>query len=454
MSISDLSHNYERARRKEMNTKISRVSPNSIAEEVDIEVGDTLISINNTPVKDIIDYKFLMADEYIEVEVEKKDGEIWAIEIEKEYEEDLGVEFENQIMDDARSCCNKCMFCFIDQLPKGMRESLYFKDDDSRLSFLQGNFVTLTNMKDEDIDRIIRYRISPINISVHTTNPELRVKMLNNRFAGNIVERLKKLAEAGISMNCQVVSVPGVNNGEELIKTVEDLYKFYPAIENIAVVPVGITKYREGLAKLELYNKPSAEAELDNIEKLQSKYVKEIGQPFVRLSDEFYITAGRELPGSDFYGEYEQLEDGIGMIRIFRDSIDSSVCDLSKTGKGSFTLVTGASAYSEILKAAEKILEKNININLKVKKIKNHYFGETITVAGLITGKDIIDQLSEESVNEYIIVPKNMLRSGEEIFLDDVTLEDLEKELNRKVIVCDYTGEDLINKINEHLKEE
>jgi putative radical SAM enzyme (TIGR03279 family) len=442
------------ARRKTMNTKISKVYPNSIAEEVDIEVGDTLISINDTSVKDIIDYKFLLADEYIEIEIEKPDGEIWSIEIEKEYDESLGIEFENQIMDDAKSCCNKCLFCFIDQLPKGMRKSLYFKDDDSRLSFLQGNFVTLTNMKDEDIDRIIRYRISPINISVHTTNPELRVKMLNNRFAGNICDRLKKLSEAGISMNCQIVSCPGINNGEELIKTVEDLYKFHPSVENVAVVPVGITKYREGLSKLELYSKENAKAELDNIKNLQYKYSKEIGQPFVRLSDEFYITAGEEIPEKDFYGDYEQLEDGIGMIRIFRDSIDNSLNTLGKNLKGSFTLVTGASAYNEIHRAAEKITNINNKINLTVKKIINHYFGETITVAGLITGKDIIEQLSAGDINEYIIIPKNMLKSGEDIFLDDITLDILEKELNRKVIVCDYTGEDLIKIINDYSKEE
>lgn len=437
-----------------MNTKISKVYPDSIAEEVDIEAGDTLISINGTPVKDIIDYKFLMADEYIELEIEKNDGEIWEIEIEKEYDEELGIEFENQIMDEARSCCNKCMFCFIDQLPKGMRESLYFKDDDSRLSFLQGNFVTLTNMKDEDIDRIIRYRISPINVSVHTTNPELRVKMLNNRFAGNIYERLTKLAEAGIAMNCQVVSVPGVNNGEELIKTVKDLYKLHPHIENVAVVPVGMTRYREGLAKLELYNKNTANEELDNVEELQKQFIKEIGQPFVRLSDEFYVTAERDIPESDFYGEYEQLEDGIGMIRIFRDSIDSTLDSLDENLTGSFTLVTGASAYKEIFNAAQKIMRKNNKINLKVKKIINNYFGETITVAGLTTGSDIREQLSKEEINEYIIMPKNMLKSGEAVFLDDVTIEDIEEKLKRQVIVCDYTGEDLISRINEFLREE
>jgi putative radical SAM enzyme (TIGR03279 family) len=436
-----------------MNTRIARIYPQSIAEELQIEIGDRLLSINGTAIKDIIDYKFLMADEYIEIELEKEDGEVWSLEIEKEYDEDLGVEFENQIMDDARSCCNKCLFCFIDQLPKGMRQSLYFKDDDSRLSFLQGNFVTMTNMKDDDIDRIIRYRISPINISVHTTNPELRVKMLNNRFAGNIYDRLKKLAEAGISMNCQIVSCPGVNNGEELIRTVEDLYKLHPSVENVAVVPVGITKYREGLAKLELYNKQTAQLELDNVKKLQEKYEKAVGHPFVRLSDEFYITAEAKMPDSSFYGDYEQLEDGIGMIRLFRDSIENDLSGVRTEGRGSFTLVTGASAYKEIAEAAKKISSKNSAINLKVKKIINNYFGQTITVAGLLTGKDIIEQLSTEEVGNFVIIPKNMLKSGESIFLDDITIDDLERELYRKVLVCDYTGEDLIQIINDNLKE-
>jgi putative radical SAM enzyme (TIGR03279 family) len=437
-----------------MNTRISKVYPDSIAEEMEIEPGDKLLSINGTEVKDIIDYKYLMADEYIEIEIEKKDGEVWTLEIEKDYQEDLGVDFEVSIMDKARSCCNNCLFCFIDQLPKGMRESLYFKDDDSRLSFLQGNFVTLTNMKDEDIDRIIRYRISPINVSVHTTNPELRVKMLNNRFAGNIYERLEKLAKSGITVNCQIVSVPGVNNGDELIKTIKDLFKLYPSIQNIAVVPVGITKYRTGLAELQKYNKESAKEELQRVAELQREYIKSIGSPFVRLSDEFYVVSEEEIPKEDFYGEYEQLEDGIGMIRIFRDSIERNLPELKKAGKGSFTLVTGESGYNEIKTAADKINAANKNINIEAVKIANKFFGETITVAGLITGSDIINQLSQREVNDNILIPRNMLKSGERIFLDDKSVDDIEKALGRKVIICCYTGEDLIDLINENLKEE
>ncbi|MBU3195606.1 DUF512 domain-containing protein [Clostridium algidicarnis] len=437
-----------------MNTKICQVFKDSIAEELGIEVGDKIISINGNQIKDIIDYRFLMADEYVEVEIEKSDKERWILEIEKDYDEKLGIEFEDAIMDDARSCSNKCIFCFIDQLPKGMRKSLYFKDDDSRLSFLQGNFVTLTNMKDDDIDRIIRYRISPINISVHTTNGELRKKMLNNRFAGDIYDKLKKLASAGIQMNCQIVSCPGVNNGKELINTIQDLYKLHPYIENVAVVPVGVTMHREGLFPLKLYNKVLATEEIKSVRKLQDIYEDKIHEPFVRLSDEFYITAGIEIPEDEFYRGFKQLEDGIGMIRFFRDTIKKDLHKLNKYSTGSFTMVTGVSAYEEILMASKSIMASNPKIDIKVEKTINRVFGETITVAGLLTGKDIIDNLREKQLGEFIIIPKNMLRSGEEVFLDDVTLDKMKSELGKEVLVCDYTGEDLIDIINSNCKEE
>lgn len=437
-----------------MNTKICKILKDSIAEELGIEVGDKIISINGNQIKDIIDYRFLMADEYVEVEIEKSDKQQWILEIEKDYDEKLGIEFEDAIMDDARSCSNKCIFCFIDQLPKGMRKSLYFKDDDSRLSFLQGNFVTLTNMKDDDIDRIIRYRISPINISVHTTNGDLRKSMLNNRFAGDIYDKLKKLATAGIQMNCQIVSCPGVNNGKELVNTIQDLYKLHPYIENVAVVPVGVTMHREGLFQLKLYNKELATEEIKSVRKLQDIYEYEIHEPFVRLSDEFYITAGIEVPEDKFYSGFKQLEDGIGMIRFFRDTIKKDLDKLNKDNKGSFTMVTGVSAYEEILMATKNIMASNSKIDIKVEKIINKVFGETITVAGLLTGKDIIDNLREKELGEFIIIPKNMLRSGEEVFLDDVTVNKMKSELGKEVLVCDYTGEDLIDIINSNCKEE
>lgn len=434
-----------------MSNKISAVDNASIAEELGIEPGDVLIGINGTTVQDILDYKFLMANDYIEVEIEKQSGEIWELEIEKEYDEDLGIDFEKEIMDEAKSCRNHCLFCFIDQLPEGMRKTLYFKDDDSRLSFLQGNFVTLTNMSDEDIDRIIRYRISPINVSVHTTNPELRIKMLHNRFAGNIYERLKKLADARIKLNCQIVLCPGYNNGAELLKTVRDLYKLYPAIENVAAVPVGVTKFRKNMNEITLYNAETAAKELDGIQEFQQKALKETGSPFIRLADEFYVLSGRDVPSAGFYGNFTQIPDGVGMIRFFRESILKSIENLKTDGSGSFTMVTGTAAYNEILWATGMIEEKNSNIKIEVHEVINYFFGETITVAGLLTGQDIMKQVRIESVLDYIIMPKNMFKSGENIMLDDTTADALEEYFHRELLICDFTGEDLIRIINEHL---
>lgn len=439
-----------------MKNIITKVVSNGIAEEVGIEENDILLSINNNKITDIIDYKFLSADEEIVLEIEKPNGEVWDIEIEKEYGEDLGIEFGGGLMDKAKSCSNKCIFCFIDQLPKGMRESLYFKDDDSRLSFLQGNFVTLTNMKDEDIDRIIKYHVSPINVSVHTTNPELRVEMLNNRFAGKVFERMKKLADSGINMNAQVVSVPGINNGDELRKTIEDLYSLYPAVSDVAVVPIGVTRFRHGLKHVNTYTKEQSIEEIENVKKLQELYVREVGEPFVRLSDEFYLVADKEIPNQDFYGDYHQIEDGIGMVRCFRDAIDNTLENLDTDNNGSFSIVTGELAYNELLEASNKIKEKNSKIKLDVYKITNNYFGETITVAGLLTGTDIINQMRGIINTKYLLMSNNMFRKGyeladstEQIMLDDIKIKDIESALGVKVIVVDYTGEDLIEKLNE-----
>ncbi|MBS4840620.1 MAG: DUF512 domain-containing protein [Clostridium sp.] len=419
-----------------MRSIIKEITPGSIAEEVGIEKNDILISINGKEVKDIIDYKFLSDDEELIIEIEKADSkEVWEIEIEKDYGEELGIEFGGGLIDKAKRCSNKCIFCFIDQLPKGMRESLYFKDDDSRLSFLQGNFVTLTNMKEEDIDRIINYHISPINVSVHTTNPELRIKMLNNRFAGNILERMKRLADAGIEMNAQVVSIPDINNGEELINTIEDLYSLYPQVNSVAVVPIGITKYREKLAHVRTYTKEESAREIENVEKLQKQYLKETGSPFVRLSDEFYLVGEKTIPDADFYDNYHQIEDGVGMVRCFRDAIDDTIEELDLNMNGSFSIVTGTLAYPEICEGAKKIKEKNPNIQLDVYAIINSYFGKTITIAGLLTGTDIIEQMKGVIKSKYLI-------------------KDIEEALDVKVIVVDFTGEDLIQKINEYKEEE
>ena len=443
-----------------MKNVIKEVLPDSIAEEVGIEVNDVLISINDNIIDDIIDYRFLSADEEIVLQIEKPNGEVWDIEIEKDYGEELGIEFGGGIMDKAKSCSNKCMFCFIDQLPKGMRETLYFKDDDSRLSFLQGNFVTLTNMKEEDIDRIIRYRISPINISVHTTNPELRVRMLKNRFAGNVLERMQRLSDEGIQMHAQIVCIPDVNDGEELKRTIEDLYKLYPQVNNVAVVPIGITKFREGLEKVNTFTKEGSKYTIDMVKELQNKFYNEVGEPFVRLSDEFYIVAGEEIPDAEFYNGFTQIEDGVGVTRCFRDAIESDLDILDLNKKGSYTMITGALAYDEVKSAAEKIVKKNPKIHIDVFKIINNFFGNTITVNGLLTGGDIIEQLKGKIRTPYLFMADNMFRRGYElapqdsIMLDDLTINDIEKALDVKVIVCDYTGEDLISLINEYNEEE
>lgn len=442
-----------------MKNVIKNVITGSIAEEVGIEKGDRLLSINEKEIEDIIDYKFLVVDEELLLEIEKKSGEIWEIEIEKEYSEDIGLEFEDGIMDKAHSCHNKCIFCFIDQLPEGMRKTLYFKDDDSRLSFLQGNFITMTNMKDSDIDRIIRYHISPINISVHTTDEKLRCEMLNNRFAGNIYERMKKLSDAGITMNTQIVLCPGINNKEQLVKTVEDLYKLYPQVKNVAAVPIGVTKFRDGLKKLETYTKEAALEEILLVEEMQKRYIEEIGEPFVRLSDEFYVMAEKEIPSTEFYSDFEQIEDGIGMIRLLRDNIDKTINKLDTSISGSITIPTGVSAYKEVKAAAEKIMKKNTDIHIDVVKVINNYFGDTITVTGLLTGSDIISQLSGYNV-QNLFMCNTMFRKGyelgdykENIMLDDITVEDIEKKINTKVTIVDYTGEDLIDIINKIFKE-
>ena len=443
-----------------MKNVITSVMPDSIAAEVGIEVNDILLSVNGEKIVDIIDYRFLTNDEEIVLEIQKPNGEVWDYEIEKDYGEELGLEFGGGIMDKAKRCSNKCMFCFIDQNPKGMRETLYFKDDDSRLSFLQGNFVTLTNMKDEDIERIIRYRISPINISVHTTNPDLRVKMLGNRFAGSVYERMKRLADAGIEMHCQIVLIPEVNNGEELKRTITDLYELYPSVANIAVVPIGVTKYREGLVQVNTFTNETARKELEMVMEFQKRFMEELNDPFVRFSDEFYLVSGIDVPEESFYNGYEQIEDGIGMIRCFRESINYTAQDLDKHIKGTFSVPTGKLAFEEVSNGMKKLMEVNPNIKIDTYKIINHFFGETITVAGLLTGRDIIGQLKGKINSEYLIMPNNMFRKGYElgpaeyIMLDDTKIDDIERELGVKVLVCDHTGEDIVSIINDVCQEE
>jgi putative radical SAM enzyme (TIGR03279 family) len=426
---------------------IEYVKEGSIAEELEIKKGDILLSINGNNVKDIIDYKFLITDEYVEVEIKKPDGEVWILEIEKEYDEDLGIEFTNPLIDKAKSCRNKCIFCFIDQLPKNMRETLYFKDDDSRLSFLQGNFITLTNMSDEEIDRIIAYRISPINVSVHTTNPELRIKMLNNKNAGKIFDILKRFNEAELEINCQIVLVPDVNDGQELERTLMDLSSLYPSIKSVAIVPVGLTKYREGLVNIRTFSKLEARNLLEFIEEKQKKFLKTKGTRFAFPSDEFYLLADYPLPNYEEYEGFPQLENGVGMMKFFRYEIDREIENIAETFflDKKYIIATGTLAKEFMEISATKIMNKFKGLKLHVIPIDNKFFGETITVSGLITGGDLISQLIDIDNIDGIIIPKSMLRKDTNVFLDDLTIEDVEKELNTKIIPIEVSGKEFIN---------
>lgn len=427
---------------------VKSVIKGSIAEELDIEPGDELLEINEQKIEDLFDYQYLVEDEYLDILIKKKDGEEWILEVDKEQDEDLGIIFENALMDDYKSCHNKCIFCFIDQMPPGMRESLYFKDDDSRLSFLQGNYVTLTNMSEHDIDRIIRFNLGPINISVHTTNPELRCKMLNNRFAGEALDNIRKLYEGQIEMNGQVVLCKGINDGDELDKTISDLYGYYPYMQSMSVVPSGLTKYRDGLYPLELFDKETAGQVIDQIEKWQKKIYEETGSHFVQASDEWYIMAQRPFPEEERYDGYLQLENGVGMMRLLNDEFMEALSEVKGDDRiRNVSLATAVLAYPTIKSICDKIMEKFPNISIHCYCIKNNYFGESITVSGLITATDLIDQLKGRELGEMLLLPNNILRSGEDIFLDDITLKELENALQVSVNIVKSSGKDLLEAV-------
>lgn len=439
---------------------IKTVEAGSIAEELEIEAGDVLLTINNEEIEDIFDYRFMIKDEYIEVLIRKQDGEEWLLEIDKEYDDDLGIEFENSLMSEYRSCSNKCIFCFIDQMPPGMRETLYFKDDDSRLSFLQGNYITLTNMKEKDIDRIIRMNLAPINISVQTTNPELRCKMLNNRFAGEKLKYLDTLYEGHVEMNGQVVCCKGVNDGEELKRTIEDLSGYLPFMRSVSVVPAGITKFREGLYPLELFTKEEAGKIIDLIESYQQGFYEKFGLHFIHASDEWYITAERDFPKEERYDRYIQLENGVGMMRLFINEFEEAFEQLVNSERyeelkdnlqRTVAIATGKLTYSAMQSFAEKIEKFFPGLKVYVLGIRNDFFGETITVSGLITGQDLVHQIKERQreteLGDTLNIPSNMLRMGEQVFLDDMTVEEVEKALNMRVVPVEATGRDFLEAI-------
>jgi putative radical SAM enzyme (TIGR03279 family) len=427
---------------------IKEIEAGSIAEEMELTPGDELVSINETPIKDVLDYHYLIKDENLTVLIRKPDGEEWELDIEKDYEEDLGIIFEEGLMDEYRSCKNKCIFCFIDQMPPDMRETLYFKDDDARLSFLQGNYITLTNLSDEEVDRIIFYKLSPINISVHTTNEELRCRMLHNRFAGTALSKLKKLKDAGIIMNGQIVLCKGWNDGEELEKTIHDLSAFLPELESVSVVPVGLTKFREGLEKLEPFTKEASVVVLEQIHRWQGIFLKHYGTRFIYASDEWYLKAELPIPDEDSYEGYPQIENGVGLIRSMQVEFEEAYAELTGDNRiRKLSLATGVLAAPVLRQMTEQLKQKYPNIDIQLYTIINHYFGTDITVAGLITGTDIIEQLKDQPLGDFLLLPDVLLRNGETVLLDDVTVEDMEKALQTNIRIVQSDGKSFIDSI-------
>ena len=415
--------------------RIEKVIPNSIAYECGICEKDMLVSIGEHEINDVLDYRFYLAESEIDLTVKRGD-ETYIFSIEKETYEDIGLEFETPLMDKKHRCENKCVFCFIDQLPKGLRESLYFKDDDSRLSFLHGNYITLTNLEKRDIERIVEMHISPVNISVHTTNPELRCKMMHNKRAGKTLSYLKMLKDGGIEICAQIVLCKGINDGAELEKSLRDLASLYPELSSVAVVPSGLTKFREGLYPLEPFDKESSSLVISAVEGMNLEYKEKLGKNLFFCSDEFYLMAEKSLPNDEYYEEYTQLENGVGMLRLFETELNLFMKTLSKEEKEierNVSIATGESAYDFICECVKKIQKSCKKVSCNIYKIKNDFFGHTITVAGLITGKDLINQLKGKALGEELLISRTMLRSEGDLFLCNSSLADVERDLDVKV---------------------
>ena len=429
-----------------MSVIIKSVDSKSPADKAGLKAGDTLISINKNDIMDVLDYRFYQNNAKIKIEYIDDKGKIKHKRIKKQDYEELGLNFETYLMDKQHSCLNKCVFCFIDQLPKGMRDSLYFKDDDSRLSFLFGNYITLTNITEHEIERIIKMHISPINISVHTTNPELRVKMMKNKNAGKVLSVIKRFNDAGIKINCQLVLCPGYNDGEELKRTLSDLTELQNA-ECIAAVPVGLTKYRDGLADLVPFNPRTAAETIDIIDRYGEECIKKYGSRRIYASDEFYLLAKRQMPDADYYGEFLQLENGVGLWALLLKEATDAIAEeeYKLEQKRKISVVTGVAAYPLITEIVDKCKQKWDNLECKVYKIKNNFFGEKITVAGLVTATDIKEQLKGENLGEELLIPAVMLRKEGDMFLDSITLNELSRDLGVKITPVDNDGYSLID---------
>ena len=427
---------------------IHDIIPNSIANQLEIKPGDKLLGVNHQTIKDVFDYYNQVEKDEIILLIEKADGEQWELEIEKGEEEELGMVFSESLMDEYRSCRNNCIFCFINQMPKGMRETLYFKDDDSRLSFLQGNYITLTNITDEEMERIIKYRLEPINISFHTTNPKLRCEMLNNSTAGAALKRVKKLYQGKIKMNGQIVLCKGVNDGVELENTIKDLFEYAPILQSVSIVPVGITKYREGLVPLEPFTKMDARKVIKLIRKWQEKSIESEGNHFLHGSDEWYILAEEDLPPEESYDDYLQLENGVGMMRLFIDEVNEELANHPGDHRErKISLVTGTLAAPYLYALCLGIQMKYPHIKIHLHPVHNDFFGELITVSGLITGEDIIRQLKGEELGDKMLLPINMLKNDEDVFLDDITVEELSKALQVPVNIVKSNGRDFVENV-------
>lgn len=430
-------------------SRVEDVESGSLAWKAGINEGDIIISVNHKKLRDVFDYQFMMNRKKVKLKVKKRDGSLEKITIHKEPYEDIGLSFDDDLMNSEKSCNNKCIFCFIDQLPPGMRKTLYYKDDDARLSLLHGNYVTLTNTGMHELKRLAKRRVSPINISVHTSNPELRVKMMSNRFAGDIMEKIEFLAKKRITMNCQIVLCRGYNDGEEMIRTAEDLFKYHPRVKSLSVVPVGLTKYRSNLPALKEFDKQSSQEVLETVTTLQKKFKGESGCNFIYPADEFYIMTEDEPPGPDQYDGYPQLENGVGLMTSFLDEVLDAL-DKEKdfeTEEKTVSIATGTAAYGFMNKIVEKTGEKFKNIKFNVFRIENEFFGKKITVAGLLTARDMIKTLKEEELGDVLMIPCVMLKADEDMFLDDVTLGEFADELGVRVEPVYVSGYDFIDKI-------
>ena len=429
--------------------KILAVLPRSIAQKAGIRGGDMLISINQNEIRDVLDYRFYLTDTNVSVTLLRNDKP-YTVHINKGEYDDIGLSFETPLMDKKHSCTNRCVFCFIDQLPPGMRESLYFKDDDDRLSFLHGNYVTLTNLKDEDIDRIIKMHISPVNVSVHTTNPDLRVKMMKNKHAGKVLSYLDRMADAGIALCTQIVLCKGLNDGAELDRTLHDLIKYHPSLRSCAIVPVGLTKYRERLYPLEAFSPEECAAVIEQVNAYGNWCLKEYGTRIFYCSDEFYVRAGLPLPGEEFYEDYSQIENGVGMLTSMKAEFDMELDYLDELlhdfrAPRTVSVITGMAAYEHITSLTKTLTSRVADLTVNVYPITNNFFGKSVTVAGLITGSDAVEQLNGLDLGDELLFPSVMLRADGDVFLDDMTPAELSDRLGIPVRATDSDGAKFIS---------